>query len=244
MQRSAPPPPPEPETEAEAMPEVIQPLPPQLAQPRPQCGIGLLLEITSASSAVVVKNVVPGSPSDLSGRIRSGDELQSVNGCSVAGLPLQSVFAMVLGEEGTPINIEMTQYIDMAERNGTYSRQLSSATITLTRAYPIALQQRQTMYSSINGRNSPPPPLAGRMTPSQFDLFGMPFSPGMAFEKNYNSTGERYVSVSARSPATSMHSQVERGRGSVTSRSSFRSDGTTLDHMSNGITQGFSSILS
>ncbi len=107
-----------------------------------QCGIGLLLEVVNDSKAVKVKSVLPGSPAERCGKIRAGDELHSVRGQVVAGMPLASVFEMVLGDEGSTLELEL--YCQM-EIYGLGPRQDASGLrqrlvkVELQRAYPLPM---------------------------------------------------------------------------------------------------------
>jgi hypothetical protein len=110
-----------------------------------QCGIGLLLEVAHDSNAVKVKSVLPGSPAEQSGKIRAGDELHSVRGQVVAGMPLASVFEMVLGDEGSTLELEL--YHQMEIHFSGPGQQLANASslqqrlvkVELQRAYPLPM---------------------------------------------------------------------------------------------------------
>ena len=91
-----------------------------------ECGIGLLLERTAHAPGVHVKHVVPGGPAEMCGRIRPGDELLAVDGKSLAGVPLEQVFDMIIGQQGSQVTIDIAQDLS-----------LEPDQLTLTRAFPV-----------------------------------------------------------------------------------------------------------
>eukprot|EP00960_Hanusia_phi_P027686 746962-Hanusia_phi.AAC.2 len=93
------------------------PMPPKLA------GVGMLLESTSESGRIYIKYIVPGGPAALCGKIRISDQLLKgdlraaseatdsfpVEDVNVYGLPLDKVFDLILGEEGTEVSLTIGQ---------------------------------------------------------------------------------------------------------------------------------------
>jgi len=47
---------------------------------------------------------------------------------------------------GTLISLDMTQYIEVPEADGTYTHQITTSKVALTRAFPIAPQVSVCMY--------------------------------------------------------------------------------------------------
>jgi FtsZ-binding cell division protein ZapB len=118
---AAPLPPPPPPGVEEHEPTAAAPGP-----PKRECGIGLLLERTAHAPGVHVKHVVPGGPAEMCGRIRPGDELRAVDGKSLAGVPLEQVFDMIIGQQGSQVTIDIAQDLS-----------LEPDQLTLTRAFPV-----------------------------------------------------------------------------------------------------------
>ena len=159
MQRSAAPPPPpagmeEDETSLLSQSEQSRlhwlaapaPPPPVPMPPSPvgECGIGLLLEKKSGEGGVHVKDVVPGGPADRCGRIRPGDEVLAVDGKSSAGVPLEQIFDMIIGQVGSQVTIDVAQ------------GQTAVAKLTLTRAFPISAEQLHSARSQYSSRGATP----------------------------------------------------------------------------------------
>ena len=122
------------------------PPPPVPMPPSPvgECGIGLLLEKKSGEGGFHVKDVVPGGPADRCGRIRPGDEVLAVDGKSSAGVPLEQIFDMIIGQVGSQVTIDIAQ------------GQTAVAKLTLTRAFPIAAEQLHSARSQYSSRGATP----------------------------------------------------------------------------------------
>jgi len=117
-----------------------QQMPPKLA------GVGMLLESTSESGRIYIKYLVPGGPAALSGKIRISDQLLKVEDVNVYGLPLDKVFDLILGEEGTEVTLTIGQehQFQGSDRTSTHTS-LKIFTVRLSRTHNIS---RDQMYAS------------------------------------------------------------------------------------------------
>jgi hypothetical protein len=109
------------------------------AMPRTECGIGLLLEKTAHGPGVHVKHVVPGGPAEMCGSIRPGDELLAVDGKSLAGVPLEHVFDMIIGQQGSQVTINILQDLSLEPEQ-----------LTLTRAFPVPATTATTPVQNLD----------------------------------------------------------------------------------------------
>jgi C-terminal processing protease CtpA/Prc len=53
--------------------------------------------------AITVRDCHPGCPVDLDGKIKIGDKLVRVDGELVIGMPLDSIYSLILGDIGTEV---------------------------------------------------------------------------------------------------------------------------------------------
>jgi len=90
--------------------------------PKVICGIGAMLEPNS-SDELVVADLVPGGPAELSGLLEVGDVLHEVDGVDVYKRPAKEVGEFIRGEVGTTICLGLakkkcgsnTVYIEQVE---------------------------------------------------------------------------------------------------------------------------------
>ena len=65
---------------------------------------GVGMEVQPAKAGLKVQRVFAGSPAQRGG-IRTGDEVVSVNGHSLAGVPVETATAQITGRAGTPVTL-------------------------------------------------------------------------------------------------------------------------------------------
>jgi len=80
--------------------------PPAQAPPAAQCGLGITLK-QNPEGNYYVRRVEAGGPADMSGEVRAGDILRSVDGKLVAGISYQELAGLVLGPEDSSVVVSL-----------------------------------------------------------------------------------------------------------------------------------------
>lgn len=70
----------------------------------PSAGVGMLL--AEHGHSLVVVETFPGKPARAAG-VEVGDNLLSVNGRSVAGMPVEEAAALIAGDAGTEVRVQL-----------------------------------------------------------------------------------------------------------------------------------------
>ena len=96
---------------------------------KPLCGVGLLLSKTEPHRVDYIR---PGSPADLSSKIFVGDEVVSMDGRSLRGLPWEQIRDLGLGFENTVLTLQLIPR-EISEQSAAHGMGSASFTIELTR---------------------------------------------------------------------------------------------------------------
>lgn len=78
------------------------------------CGIGAVMSQSASTGAVTIIQVYEDSPA-MKGGMLPGDVLCGVEGTEIAGMDLSSIVAMVKGEEGTRVSVDVIHMGDKEE---------------------------------------------------------------------------------------------------------------------------------
>src|SRR5947209_2161517 len=82
---------------------------------------GVGMEVTPDKQGLRVRKVFPGSPA-ANGGIRPGDEVVTVNGRSLAGVPVETATALITGPAGTRVTLGVRQHATGPPRSLTLKR--------------------------------------------------------------------------------------------------------------------------
>ena len=108
------------------------------------CGIGIVveaaLECSNNEDEVVIKRVVPGASAELSRCVMAGDRLLEVDGTSVQGMNLTQLSTLILGQEGTTVDLVLRSAITQ-----------EPTTLTLTRTRPLTSDARSQVAPGAPG---------------------------------------------------------------------------------------------